>query len=623
MVLFTSSKALAGLLMSSLAVHCGAISLTVSQDRGNETSSTMWGIMFEDINYSGDGGIHGQLIRNNGFQGDNPGLAAYSAISGTTLEVVLQFPSLTLSPTLVEAGATGQVGFANEGYWGIAVDGSPHSHNIFIRGNYQGQMNWILQSASTKEVFATVTFYVDSTADKFTEFHQREPTTFSSLTDIEYRMTFDANLVAGSSSGLRFRSSILPPSTIGMSCPYSKRNAANESSYNGLKPSLAEAVNNIGGSFLRFPGGNNLEGPNVENRWKWNETIGAITSRPGHQGLHEYFEWCDDMRLEPFLDVYSGYSLDGTHITGEALKPFVDEVLQELEYVLGDSSTPMGALRAKNGREQPWPVKWVEIGNEDDFGCSSYPERFAAFYNAIRPKYPDLQLIASATGFNCLPDPFPEDAWIDYHEYNIPENYIANFAQWDNVSRRNKYIIAEMGRWSVQYSDMRGSVSEAVFMLGLERNSDLIRGVAFAPLLSLVDHQQWAPNLIPFKQAPDAIVYTSSYWVQQLFAHNAGDVTHEVTSDSGFDPVFWSAVSAGETYIVKLANYAAEPQQMDIKISGKGIATLSILANDDPDSANSHAGSPIAPPVISRIESSGDNFSFVMPAWSVAVPRAD
>ncbi|KAI8317571.1 putative alpha-L-arabinofuranosidase A [Colletotrichum sp. SAR11_240] len=464
----------------------------------------------KDINYSGDGGIH-----------------AYSAISGTTLEVDSSVPlSDALPNTLkvsVEAGATGQGGFANEGYWGIPVDGSPHSHNIFIRGNYQGQMNWILQSVSTKEVFANVTFYVDSTTDKFTEFHQRA--------------------------------------------------------------------------------------------WGYPNTDAL--------GLHEYFEWCDDMRLEPFLDVYSGYSLDGTHITGEALKPFVDGVLQELEYVLGDSSTPMGALRAKNGREQPWPVKWVEIGNEDDFGCSSYPERFAAFYNAIRPKYPDLQLIASATGFNCLPDPFPEDAWIDYHEYNIPKNYIANFAQWDNVSRRNKYIIAEMGRWSVQYSDMRGSVSEAVFMLGLERNSDLIRGVAFAPLLSLVDHQQWAPNLIPFKQAPDAIIYTSSYWVQQLFAHNAGDVTHEVTSDSGFDPVFWSAVSAGETYIVKLANYAAEPQQMVIKITGKGIATLSILANDDPDSANSHAGSPITPPVISRIESSGDNFSFVMPAWSVAVLRAD
>ncbi|UQC90381.1 uncharacterized protein CLUP02_15911 [Colletotrichum lupini] len=258
--------------------------------------------------------------------------------------------------THVESGASGQVGFFNEGYWGIPVDGSPHSHNIFIRGNYQGQMTWVLQSVST-----------------FTEFHQRPLITFSSLTDIEYRMIFDAELVAGSS----------------------------------------------GENFLRFAGGNNLEGPNVENRWKWNETIGALASRPGHQGawgypntdalgLHDYFEWCDDMQLEPFLDVYSGYSLDGTHITGEDLGPFVDELMREL---------------------QPWSVKWVEIGNEDDFGRSSYPERFAAFYNAIRPAYPELQLIASATGFNCLPDPFPADAWIDYHEYNVPENYIVNFAQ--------------------------------------------------------------------------------------------------------------------------------------------------------------------------------------------------
>ncbi|KAF4774070.1 alpha-n-arabinofuranosidase a [Colletotrichum scovillei] len=593
------------------AVKCGAISLTVSQEPGNETSTTMWGIMFEDINYSGDGGIHGQLIRNNGFQGDNPGLAAYSAISGAILDVDSSVPLSDALPNSlkvsVESGASGQVGFSNEGYWGIPVDGSPHSHNIFIRGNYQGQMTWVLQSVSTKEIFGNATFYVDTTTERFTEFHQRPLTTFSSLTDIEYRMTFDAELVAGSS--VWFALPQLYPTTF-------------HNRYNGLKPSLAEAVDNIGGKFLRFPGGNNLEGPNVENRWKWNETIGALTSRPGHQGawgypntdalgLHEYFEWCDDMQLEPFLDVYSGYSLDGTHITGEALRPFVDEVMRELEYVLGDSSTPMGALRAKNGREQPWPVKWVEIGNEDDFGCSSYPERFAAFYNAIRPAYPELQLIASATGFNCLPDPFPADAWIDYHE----------------IHHRALSVVGheglKMGRWGVQWSDMKGSVSEAIFMLGLERNSDLIRGVAFAPLISLVDHQQWAPNLIPFKQAPDAIVYTSSYWVQQLFAQNSGTMTHEITSDAEFDPVFWSAVSAGETVVVKLANYAGEPQHLDIKIAGKKSATLSILSHDNPDSANTYDAAPISPPVVSHIESSDDSFGFLLPAWSVAVLRAD
>lgn len=157
----------------------------------------------------------------------------------------------------------------------------------------------------------------------------------------------------------------------------------------------------------------------------------------------------------------------------------------------------MGSWRASNGRQEPWTITWLEIGNEDDFACSTYAERFTAFYDAISSAYPDLQLVASATGFNCLPDPFPENVWIDYHEYNIPENYVANFNQWDNVARTNKYIIGEMARWGVEWSDMQGSVSEAVFMLGLERNSDLIQGAAFAPLLSLVDDQQWTVRRIP------------------------------------------------------------------------------------------------------------------------------
>ncbi|UQC90382.1 alpha-N-arabinofuranosidase A [Colletotrichum lupini] len=161
-----------------------------------------------------------------------------------------------------------------------------------------------------------------------------------------------------------------------------------------------------------------------------------------------------------------------------------------------------------------------------------------------------------------------------------------------------------MGRWDVQWSDMKGSVSEAIFMLGLERNSDLIRDVAFAPLISLVDHQQWAPNLNPFKQAPDARVYTSNYWVQQLFAQNAGSMTHEIISDTRFDSVFWSA-------------------HLDIEIAGKRFVTLSILGHDNPDSANTHDAAPISLPVVFYIESSDGNFSFLLPVWSVAVLRTD
>lgn len=48
-------------------------------------------------------------------------------------------------------------------------------------------------------------------------------------------------------------------------------------------------------------------------------------------GLHEYLYWCEDMGLEPVLAIYAGYSLDGTAITGDALQPYVQEVLNELE----------------------------------------------------------------------------------------------------------------------------------------------------------------------------------------------------------------------------------------------------------------------------------------------------
>lgn len=62
--------------------------------------------------------------------------------------------------------------------------------------------------------------------------------------------------------------------------------------------------------FLRFPGGNALEGPDLANPWKWNETIGPLKDRPGRPGvwdyqttdglgLVDYLNWCVDMELEP------------------------------------------------------------------------------------------------------------------------------------------------------------------------------------------------------------------------------------------------------------------------------------------------------------------------------------
>lgn len=108
-----------------------------------------------------------------------------------------------------------------------------------------------------------------------------------------------------------------------------------------------------------------------------------------------------------------------------------------------------------------------------------------------------------------------------------------------------------------------------------------------------------------------------------LFAQNPGDMTRKVSSDTDLNPVFWSAVSAGSTFIVKLANYGAEQQSLTVNINGKASATLSILANDNPDSANTDTSSPIKAPTVSRIETGNNNFTFTLPPWSIAVLRTD
>ena len=77
--------------------------------------------------------------------------------------------------------------------------------------------------------------------------------------------------------------------------------------------------------FLRFPGGNYLEGNTIAQRFDWKKTIGPLVDRPGHEspwgywstdgfGLLEFLEWCEDLKMRPVLAVYAGYSLHGEHV---------------------------------------------------------------------------------------------------------------------------------------------------------------------------------------------------------------------------------------------------------------------------------------------------------------------
>lgn len=214
--------------------------------------------------------------------------------------------------------------------------------------------------------------------------------------------------------------------------------------------------------------------------------------------------------MEPLLAVWSGLWLDGTVVAEADLEPYVQDALNELEFIMGDTSTTYGALRASLGYPDGWTIKYLEIGNEDNLnsGSSSYSSyRFSAFYDAIIDAYPDMVIIGSTIAYS----PMPGSAGGDYHEYTRPDGFVEQYNYFDNFSTVHKTLVGEYAiiqpndgtasdgaNWSeskATWSFWIGSVSEAVFEIGLERNSDKIIGASYAPLLQNLNYYNWSVSI--------------------------------------------------------------------------------------------------------------------------------
>lgn len=336
------------------------------------------------------------------------------------------------------------------------------------------------------------------------------------------------------------------------------------------------------------------------------------------------------MGLTPVLDVWAGFSLNSggdTPLTGDALTPYIDDVLDELEFILGDATTYWGGIRSSLGYPSPFALSHVEIGNEDDLGngCSTYADRFTRIHDAIKAAHPSLILIASNAAPDCLPAQLPEGAWVDYHTYANESSLVANFSQWDNWDRSIPVFVGEFAcngtadgvRPLLPY--MGGSVAEAVYMIGFERNADVIQMQAYAPTLQLFNSTQWTPNMIEFNQNPGGVIRSTSYYVQQMFARNFGSTTRAVESDAAFGPVYWSATAGGGTTYLKLANYGPEAQIVSVRVEGAVEGTVTLLYGADRAAANPETGEVIQPVRLTVPVCGDGTMQFQLPAWSVGV----
>lgn len=224
-------------------------------------------------------------------------------------------------------------------------------------------------------------------------------------------------------------------------------------------------------------------------------------------GLVEYLEWCDDLEMEPILAVWAGFYLDGTSVSEGNLSAYVQDTMDELEYIMGNVSTPYGALRASHGYPDPWEIKYVEVGNEDNLnsGLSTYESyRFEAYFAAIHAKYPDILVIAS-TVVNVANQSAGSGG--DYHDYARPDLMVSQFNYFDHFDPTYPTLIGEYAVFEPNNGDPTagadftiaspaypwwvGTIAEAVFEIGAERNADKILGASYAPLLQNINSYEW------------------------------------------------------------------------------------------------------------------------------------
>jgi alpha-L-arabinofuranosidase len=499
--------------------------LTVDlQNPGIKVSPIFYGLMTEEINHSYDGGLYAELIQNRTFQ-DNAGKPLHWSLLGGSSQANIALDqedpvnttamprSLRLDISSIEQGQ--RVGIANDGYWGIPVQPNTQYRASFYAkagAGFSGPLAVEIQSRDGATVYASA-----SVPQLDAQWKKYELT----LKTGDVQPTSDARfaILASSKGSVWFNLVSLFPPTF-----------ANRP--NGNRIDLMQILADLHPAFLRLPGGNYLEGDTIAERFDWKKTIGDIAQRPGHQGpwryrssdglgLLEFFDWCEDLHMQPLLAVYAGYSLRGQHADpGPALQPFVQDALDEIEYATGDASTTWGHQRALDGHLAPFKIDYVEIGNEDQFDRSgSYDGRFAQFYDAIKAKYPDLKLIATTPVHSRTPDV------IDDHYYRSARAMERDVHHYDKYDRNGPKIF--VGEWATTEGaptpNMNAALADAAWLTGLERNSDVVIMSAYAPLLVNVNinASQWGTNLIGY----DALQSfgSPSYYAQKMISRNLGD----------------------------------------------------------------------------------------------------
>ena len=556
------------LLLTACWLCCGGAAAQVTIDidanqRGPRISPTHYGIFFEDINHAADGGLYAELIRNRSFEdgsryGAPADMQAWSTYAATPSQLTARLVQPSKKTPLlnsvqqnaleltVNATAAQPVCLVNEGFWGInTVQGRTYRLSFWAKGKYKGNIKAVLKAHEAPPTApegasilaeAIVSPSGDERGASWRKY-TAELTATGNDPKAQFALVFD-----GKGTLQLDVVSLFPPT-------FKNRE-------NGLRPDLAQMLYEMHPKFMRFPGGCFVEGQiSPENAFRWERTIGPIEERPGHWnvnwgyrttdgiGFHEYLQMAEDLGAKPLYVVNVGI-WHGGQTAVDSLQPWIDETLAALEYANGDVTTKYGALRAKNGHPAPFNIEYLEIGNENNQPdprqqSDHYYDRFRLFKEQILKKYPKMHLIGNVAAWGTDTPTWDSQESVellDEHYYRNPAWFADNFHKYDTYDRRGPKIY--VGEYAVtdgfgDLGNMNAALGEAVYMMGMENNSDVVPLNSYAPIFVNENDARWRPDMIRFNSS--RVMGTPSYYVQMLMPRNVGTQVVKVSQTNPYE----------------------------------------------------------------------------------------
>jgi len=499
-------KLTAFLLSATTALACFAANPTLTIDATHpvgKVSPRLYGLMTEEINHSYDGGLYAELIRNRAFLDDASTPIHWSVFTNGGGEASIALDpanafndklTTSLRLTVTKASKKEPAGVANSGYWGIPVQPNTRYHaTLLVKAapGFTGPVTVSIVSDDGSAVYASKSFSGLGADWKKCEIPLKTgkvgPTTMA-----------------------RFALALDRPGTIWISF-VSLFPPTWNARPNGLRKDLMQMLVDMNPKFLRFPGGNYLEGDTIESRFDWKKTIGPVAERqllvnrwnyeflhrpaPDYYqsfglGFYEFFQLCEDIGAQPLPILNCGLACQfnsGEACRMEDLDAYIQDALDLIEFANGPTNSVWGAKRATMGHPEPFNLKMMGVGNEN--WDQPYIERYTRFHAVLKEKHPEIQIVSSA-------GPFPDDArfkfaWaklrelhadiIDEHCYAKPDWFFNNTHRFDGYDRNGpKVFFGEYAAQSDKVASVKNrnnlecAIAEAAYMTGLERNGEVL-----------------------------------------------------------------------------------------------------------------------------------------------------